>query len=255
MQALAANVDVVLVVEHLEPDPDLGRIERLLTLAWRSGARPVVVLTKADLVPDPDGMTAEVEAVALAVDVHTVSVPTGQGPRRPARPARPGCHAGRRRPLRRREVHAGQRAGRPRGHGDRRAAGRRARSAHHDPPRAASRWPAARCSSTPPGCAASAWSRTPTRWTRPSRTSPSWWRRAGSRDCHHTGEPGCAVRAALDSGELPERRYDSWRRLAREAAYQARRSDARLAAEDRHRWKKQTQEYHRGLRGPGRPRS
>ena len=79
VQALAANIDVVLVVEHLEPEPDLGRVERLLTLAWRSGATPVVVLTKADLVPDPDGMTAEVAAVALAVDVHTVSVPTGEG--------------------------------------------------------------------------------------------------------------------------------------------------------------------------------
>ena len=40
MQALAANIDVVLVVEHLDPDPDLGRVERLLTLAWRSGAPP-----------------------------------------------------------------------------------------------------------------------------------------------------------------------------------------------------------------------
>ena len=44
-QVMAANVDVVLVVEHLDPDPDLGRVERLLTLAWRSGATPVVVST------------------------------------------------------------------------------------------------------------------------------------------------------------------------------------------------------------------
>ena len=73
-------------------------------------------------------------------------------------------------------------------------------------------------------------------------------------DCHHAGEPGCAIQAALDSGELAERRFDSWRRLAREAAYQARRSDARLRAEERDRWKKVTKEYQRGLRGPGRPR-
>ena len=118
VQALAANIDVVLVVEHLEPDPDLGRIERMLTLAWRSGATPVVVLTKADLVPDPDGMTAEVEAVALAVDVHTVSVPTGRGARRAPGAARPGRHPRRRRPVGRGQVHPGQRAGRPRGDGD-----------------------------------------------------------------------------------------------------------------------------------------
>ena len=51
-----------------------------------------------------------------------------------------------------------------------------------------------------------------------------------------------------------ERRFDSWRRLAREAAYQARRADARLPAEDKHRWKQITREYQRGMRGPGRPR-
>ena len=49
---------MVLVVEHLDPEPDLGRIERLLTLAWRSGATPVVVLTKADLVPDAQVLAA-----------------------------------------------------------------------------------------------------------------------------------------------------------------------------------------------------
>ena len=79
VQTLAANVDVVLVAEHLDPDPSLGRIERLLTLAWRSGARPVVVLTKADLVPDPDGMAAEVAGVAIGVDVHVVSAVRGDG--------------------------------------------------------------------------------------------------------------------------------------------------------------------------------
>ena len=113
-----------------------------------------------------------------------------------------------------------------------------------------SRWRAARCSSTRPASAGSASSRTRTRWTRRSRTSPSWPRACRFADCHHAGEPGCAIQAALDSGELAERRFDSWRRLAREAAYQARRSDARLRAEERDRWKKVTKEYQRGLRGP-----
>ena len=73
-------------------------------------------------------------------------------------------------------------------------------------------------------------------------------------DCRHAGEPGCAVQAALATGELSERRFDSWRRLAKEAAYQARRSDARLAAEERDRWKRVTKEYQRGMRGADRPR-
>src|SRR5262245_50618974 len=48
-QVLAANIDHAAVVEPMDPSPDLGRIERLLSLAWESGARPLVVLTKADL--------------------------------------------------------------------------------------------------------------------------------------------------------------------------------------------------------------
>ncbi|MEO7745883.1 MAG: GTPase RsgA, partial [Actinomycetota bacterium] len=48
-QVLAANVDVVAVVEGLYPDPDLARVERLMALAWESGARPRLVLTKGDL--------------------------------------------------------------------------------------------------------------------------------------------------------------------------------------------------------------
>jgi ribosome biogenesis GTPase len=47
-------------------------------------------------------------------------------------------------------------------------------------------------------------------------------------DCGHDSEPGCAVQAALDSGDLTERRLASWRKLQREAAFHARRVDARL---------------------------
>ena len=50
-------------------------------------------------------------------------------------------------------------------------------------------------------------------------------------DCAHASEPGCAVRAAIESGELPARRLDSYRRLQRENAWAASRDDARLRAE------------------------
>ena len=63
-QVLVANHDVAMVVEPLHPEPDLGRIERLLALAWQSGAQPVVVLTKADLVPDGDHIAADVAEAA-----------------------------------------------------------------------------------------------------------------------------------------------------------------------------------------------
>jgi ribosome biogenesis GTPase len=56
-------------------------------------------------------------------------------------------------------------------------------------------------------------------------------------DCAHAGEPGCAVQASIDAGDLPVARMESWRKLQREIAFQAGRADARLRAEQRARWK------------------
>jgi ribosome biogenesis GTPase / thiamine phosphate phosphatase len=66
LQPLAANVDLVAVVEALLPDPDPVRVQRMLALAWASGAEPLLVLTKADLVPDPERLAADLLADALA---------------------------------------------------------------------------------------------------------------------------------------------------------------------------------------------
>jgi len=67
-------------------------------------------------------------------------------------------------------------------------------------------------------------------------------------DCGHDTEPGCAVRAALESGELPERRWESYRKLQKEARWMATRHDARLRAEERSKWKRITKEYRQGTR-------
>jgi ribosome biogenesis GTPase len=78
-QVLAANVDTAAVVESVDPEPDLGRIERLVSLAFASGARPAVVLTKVDLVADPRAITEEIAAVAPGVEVVAVSTVDGVG--------------------------------------------------------------------------------------------------------------------------------------------------------------------------------
>lgn len=56
-------------------------------------------------------------------------------------------------------------------------------------------------------------------------------------DCGHKGEPGCAIAASVEAGDIPQERVDSWRKLQRELAFQARRGDARLRAEERQKWK------------------
>lgn len=78
-QLMAANVDIVLVVGALDRALNLNRMERELVLAWDSGARPVVVLTKSDAVPDADVLAKTVAARAVGVDVVLTSAATGDG--------------------------------------------------------------------------------------------------------------------------------------------------------------------------------
>jgi ribosome biogenesis GTPase len=67
-------------------------------------------------------------------------------------------------------------------------------------------------------------------------------------DCEHGSEPGCAVRAAIDSGLLPERRLISFHKLQREMVWIASRTDARLRAERAARWKRISKDYRRNGR-------
>jgi ribosome biogenesis GTPase len=78
-QIVAANVDVVFLVTSLNAELNPRRLERYLTLTWESGARPVVVLNKADRCAEPARQVREVEAVALGVAVLITSAKTGQG--------------------------------------------------------------------------------------------------------------------------------------------------------------------------------
>jgi len=72
-QVVAANVDTVFLVSGLGANYNLRRIERYLTLAWDSGASPVILLNKADLCPDVDTAISDVEDVAPGVAVHAIS--------------------------------------------------------------------------------------------------------------------------------------------------------------------------------------
>lgn len=77
-QVVAANVDTVFLVMGLDADYNPRRLERYLVLSWESGARPVVVLNKADLCEAVESRTREIEELAAGVPVHAVCALRGE---------------------------------------------------------------------------------------------------------------------------------------------------------------------------------
>ncbi|HHA4378716.1 ribosome small subunit-dependent GTPase A [Enterococcus faecium] len=78
-QLVAANFDYVFIMQSLERDFNLRRLERYLTLAWESGGIPVVLLTKVDQVKDYLPKLVAAERIAIGTNVHVISAVTGEG--------------------------------------------------------------------------------------------------------------------------------------------------------------------------------
>jgi ribosome biogenesis GTPase / thiamine phosphate phosphatase len=78
-QVIAANVDVALVVVPIDSDVNLRRVDRLVSLAFSSGATPVLLLSKADACPEPHSVAAAVRAEVGGVDTVWLSARTGLG--------------------------------------------------------------------------------------------------------------------------------------------------------------------------------
>ena len=79
LQVIAANIDVVFVVTSMNADLNPRRLERFLAAAWQSGARPVLVLTKADLCDQAEGRAGEIASAASGCPVLIVSARQGRG--------------------------------------------------------------------------------------------------------------------------------------------------------------------------------
>ncbi len=226
-QVLCANADHVAVVVALHPDPPLARVERLLALAWGSGATPVVVLTKTDLVPDADFVAQDVSAAAPGVEVVCTSTVTGRG----VGQLRDLGSGGRTTALVGASGHGksslvnalagaevlGTREIRPDGRGR-----------HTSVRRELVVLPSGGAVIDTPGLRGLGLLGTLDGLARAFSDVTELTDRCRYRDCSHRTEPGCAVRAALESGALPVRRYESWVELRTEAEQAERRREARL---------------------------
>lgn len=78
-QVVAANMDWVFIVVSLNENYNIRRIERYLTVAWESGANPVIILSKADLCSNVEEKLMEVESIALGVPIHAISSMNNEG--------------------------------------------------------------------------------------------------------------------------------------------------------------------------------
>ena len=232
-QTLAANVDVVFIVCGLDLNFNVRRIERYLTLAWESGAQPVVLLTKADLCDDVPERMLEVEAVAIGVPVHAVSAPTGAGldevqlylgiGRTAALLGSSGVGKST-------LVNALAGAELLATNEVRSADGRGRHTTTH---RQLVLLPDGGLMLDTPGM------RELQLWDAEQGIGAAFAdvdelvAQCRFTDCAHEREPGCAIRAALRNGELDAERYESWRKLQRELEHLRVRQDGRLRSEAR----------------------
>ena len=252
-QVLAANLDHVVICVSLAAELDLGRLERFLSLAWESGAQPLVVLTKADTVADPTYLLADAEDTAPGVRVVVVSAATGAGldvlaalldggsavllgqsgaGKSTLTNALTGSDA--------QEVQAIRDAD--------------GKGRHTTTTRDLLPLPSGGVLIDTPGLRGIGLFDAESGLSQVFAEIERLAQDCRFHDCSHQSEPGCAVLAALAGGTLPHRRLESYRKLLRENAWIASRTDQRLRAEMRREWKQRTaagREMYERKRGGG----
>ncbi len=236
-QVVAANVDLVLLLSGLDHDFNPRRIERYVALAWAGGAEPVVVLNKADICDDVPGRIADAHAVAPGVPVRVIAAREGVGLDSLMPLLEPGKtiallgSSGVGKSTLVNALLGWQRQPT----GDVRAGDQRGR--HTTTARELVRLESGALLIDSPGM------RSVGMWdgqdgvTAAFAEVDAFAAECRFADCAHEGEPGCGVRAAVADGRLAQARLDSHRKLAREAAAEARKHDAALRASERRRWK------------------
>ncbi|MDE3720649.1 ribosome small subunit-dependent GTPase A [Nocardiopsis sp. N85] len=236
-QVLAAGVDHVLICEAADQGPNVGRLERFLSLVRTGGATPVVAVTKAELAGDRLPEVVElVRSVSPGVELHVVSAHTGEGLPELAERLRPGSTwvllgtSGAGKSSLVNAIAGGDLMDTGEVRGDK-------RGRHTTTHRQLLLLPGGAIVLDIPGVRRIDVPGDTEGVDRTFSDVTDLAERCRFRDCAHESEPGCAVRAAVDEGELDLRRLERWNRLRREAERNRSRGDVRLRAERIRHWK------------------
>jgi len=235
---LAANVDTVMVVASLAAAFRPRKLERLLVIAWQTGAVPLVVLTKADCSDDPAGAAAEAGMIAPGCAVHAVSAVTGEGLDGLAADLAPGTTSvmvgpsGAGKSTLANALSDGSRTLET---GEVRSDGK---GRHTTVARELVRLANGALLIDTPGLRAIGLVEAPDALASTFSEIEELAVRCRFNDCGHRSEPGCAVQEAVEAGVLTPDRLEGYGRLLRDQARLAARDDARLRAERRAEWRR-----------------
>jgi ribosome biogenesis GTPase len=234
-QVLAANVDVVFVVTSMTQEFNPRRIERYLTQIWESGARPVVVVNKADLAESQNEFLLQLEDVAPEALVTSAAIGSGIDRLRAQLGAREtsvfvgssgvgkssliNCLLGE-------EVQA-----------VREIRTDDARGRHTTTRRELIVLPGGGMIIDTPGLREIQVLGDHSSLAQTFADVSRYAMECAFRDCRHVSEPGCAVLAAIDDGLLDDVRLKSFRKLQREMEFAERRTDRAAQIENKRKWK------------------
>ncbi len=251
-QILAANIDTGFIVTSLNADLNLRRLERYLALVWDSGAKPVILLSKSDLVASASAALAAIDSMACGVPVHAVSSQSNIG----LESLGPYLQQGQTVVLIGSSgVGKSTLANALLGNetlstGDIReddGKGRHTTSSRYLLP-----LPHGGLIIDTPGLRELQLSDADEGLSAVFADIEEMRQKCRFTDCQHRSEPGCAVAKALSSGELDLGRYTSYLKLQREFEFQERKRDKSLAKEAKQNWKKITQDNRQRMKLRGR---